>query len=941
MNKINFSQYNYPVNIRGCIMAKRLIALLQKGFFAFLLAGVYSLDAASLKTPSQKFGHPNAKNIPSFRQHVVPLLGVRGCNGRECHGSFAGKGDLQLSLFGYDFDKDHKEIASEEEGRRADKENPLNSLLLLKPTMQEKHKGKLRFKKDSWEYQLLLNWIKNGAVNDSKTTPNFDRLEVQPSSIKFTKDNQEQKLQVIVYWDDGSKEDITELTRFRSNDDSIALVDKNGIVKSVGKGDTHIIAFYDNGVQPIPVIRPISDLTAENFPKIISRTKVDELIISKLSKLGIVPSSICSDEEFLRRTSLDLTGSLPTPSEIRSFLKDKTPNKRSNKIEELFDRPGYSAWWTTKLCDFTGNNSQNQGEPYFRDEMASHWYDWIHHRVKANTPYDHIAHGLIMATSREKNENFIQFSSGMSQHYKTEDPIPFHTRESMPLYWARRNVQKAEEKALSFAHSFLGVRIQCAQCHKHPFDQWTQQDFKKFQAFFEPIQFKANTTKGDKSDGSLNYQNLMKKIETSIGYDKKKPSGNRDKRNEIQRLAKLGDPVPWKELYISAPKGKSRKFKGNRRKKTGSRVITPSVLGGDDVHLTEYNDPRQPLMDWLRSEENPYFAQAFVNRVWHNYFGRGIVNPVDDMNLANPPSNKPLMEYLANGFIKSGYDMKWLHRTILNSDSYQRSWRPTETNKKDESNFSRMTIRRLPAEVLADAISQATASHSRIEDLSSSAKNRTIGPDAMSRKNKNVTSMAYALSVFGKPERAENCDCERSDSQTLLQAIYTRNDPSLNALVSGNDRRKPGWITELNKAYNSKADREPKGKISKQLKKLYEQRKKLVTNAPKQPKNIRNKTAMEKYSAARKLHLNKLKRINRSINKLSTNKNTKTDQKVITSRDLDQLISETFLRTLSRFPTPLERARATTDINKANSKIDGIKELLWALLNTKEFLVNH
>jgi hypothetical protein len=285
--------------------------------------------------------------------------------------------------------------------------------------------------------------------------------------------------------------------------------------------------------------------------------------------------------------------------------------------------------------------------------------------------------------------------------------------------------------------------------------------------------------------------------------------------------------------------------------------------------------------------------------------------------------------------------MKWLHRTILYSDAYQRSWRPTKTNKKDESNFSRMAIRRLPAEIVADAINQATASHSRIEGLSSSAKNRTIGPDAMNRKNKNVTSMAYALSVFGKPERAENCDCERSDDPTLLQAIYTRNDPSLNAMVNGNDRRKPGWISELNKLYNGKNPQEPKGKNRKQLMKLYDQRKKLIASTPKQPRNTRNKAAMEKYSTARKTHLDKLKRINRSINRINNNKITKTVPKVITSRDLDQLISETFLRTVSRFPTPLERARATTDINKANSKIDGIKELLWAMLNTKEFLVNH
>ena len=431
----------------------------------------------------------------------------------------------------------------------------------------------------------------------------------------------------------------------------------------------------------------------------------------------------------------------------------------------------------------------------------------------------------------------------------------------------------------------------------------------------------------------------MKEIETAIGYDKKKPTGNRDKRNEIKRRAKLGSPVPWQELYVNTPKNKSRKPKGKRKNKPISRVITPSVLGGDDIHLTDYDDPRQPLMDWLQSDKNPYFAQAFVNRVWHNYFGKGIVNPVDDMNLANPPSNKPLMEYLAKGFIESGYNMKWLHRKILNSDAYQRSWKPNETNKNDKTNFSKMAIRRLPAEVVADAINQATATKSRILDLTSSSINRTIGPDAMNRKNKSVTSMTYALNVFGKPERTENCDCERSDDPTLLQAIFTRNDPSLNSMVEGDNRRKPGWIAELKKLYSSNHSITSKNK--KQLRKLYEYRKKIVSGAPKKPKNILNKIAMKKYSTARKTHLEKLRKINRAISRFNGNKNTKSATKTITSRDLDQLISETFLRTVSRFPTALERAKATTDINKAKNEIDGIKELLWVMLNTKEFLVNH
>ena len=212
------------------------------------------------------------------------------------------------------------------------------------------------------------------------------------------------------------------------------------------------------------VYPPVSDRLGDDYPEISTRTKTDELVVAKLRKLGIIPSAQCTDEEILRRVSLDLTGSLPLPQEIRSFLTNRSPLKRSKKIDELLKRPAYAAWWTTKLCDYTGNNPQTQSDPVFRAEMAQHWYEWIYHRIRTNEPYDRIAEGLIMATSRQKGESFMQFAKGMSQHYKKENPVPFHTRESMPYYWARRNVRQAEEKALSFAHAFLGVRIQCAQC---------------------------------------------------------------------------------------------------------------------------------------------------------------------------------------------------------------------------------------------------------------------------------------------------------------------------------------------------------------------------------------------------------------------------------------------------------------------------------------------
>jgi hypothetical protein len=912
----------------------RIVAL------AAMMALVSAPFAQLLPSPSQRFGSETVDEAASFRKHVIPLLGVRGCNGRECHGSFAGKGDLQLSLFGYEFDKDHGEIVHDEDGIRVDRDQPENSLILLKPTLQEKHKGKLRFKKSGWEYQLILNWIKNGAKNDSKSTPEFWHLEIVPPSLQFNESGQTKRLQVIVHWKDGSVEDVTELTRFRSNDESIATVNERGVVTATNSGDTHIIAFYDNGIQPIAVYQPVSDKMGGAYPKVIATSDVDKLIIAKLRMLGIVPSSKCTDEEFLRRVSLDLTGSLPLPNEIRSFVSSSSPIKRSKKIDELMKRPGYAAWWTTKLCDYTGNNPQSLNDPVFRNDMARQWYEWIYHRVKNNAAYDQIAEGLIMATSRQKGESFQHFASGMSQHYKKENPVPFHTRESMPFYWARKNVRKPEEKALSFAHAFLGVRIQCAQCHKHPFDQWTQQDFKKFQAFFEPIQYKANTPRGEKAS-AMNYQSLMNEIEQAVGYDKKKKNNKKQLRDEIRERANAGKPVPWQELHIVNTKARS---KGNKKKKNYSRrVITPSVLGGEDAHLTEYDDPRLPLMNWLRSEENPYFAPAFVNRVWHNYFGRGIVDPVDDMNLANPPSNKPLLDYLTKGFVQNGYDMQWLHRIILNSDTYQRSWQSNDTNKHDNRNFSRMTIRRLPAEVVADAITQATASKSRVAAMTSTAKARTIGPDTLSGKSRNISSLNYALSVFGKPDRMANCDCERSNDPTLLQAIFTRNDPAINTLLDGKDRKNKGWIQEIDEWYSGKTKSTRQAAKSRQHKALADQRKKLMSRAPKKPANTQNAQDMQRYQVSAKRHRQAIQKLNQEIRKLKDGqtKQPANTQRPITAQELDRLINETFLRTLSRFPTKTELAKARADVGGSSDKVNGVKDLLWALLNTKEFLVNH
>jgi hypothetical protein len=357
---------------------------------------------------SEMFKGTEGGTEPSFRRHVVPLMSRLGCSGRECHGSFQGRGGFQLSLFGYDFDNDHGQMTTADNGDegevRVNLKSPAESLLLRKGAALMSHKGKERFAKGSWEYNLLLRWIGGGARIDVAETGEFDRLEVLPKEIVFRQPGDAAQLRVLAHWKDGTVEDVTEITRFRSNDESVAAVSETGRVTSSGKGDSHVVAFYDNGVVPVAVMLPAS--APASYPKVVAaKNKVDELVNAKLRKAGIIPSPLCSDADFLRRASLDVTGTLPTPREVEAFLADKTADKRDRKIDELLERPGYAAWWTTKLCDFTGNNpavlrgnnlAANLGQVNFGPQLSRQWFDWVYARISQNKPYDELAAGIVL-----------------------------------------------------------------------------------------------------------------------------------------------------------------------------------------------------------------------------------------------------------------------------------------------------------------------------------------------------------------------------------------------------------------------------------------------------------------------------------------------------------------------------------------------------------------
>jgi hypothetical protein len=878
-----------------------------------------------LPRADQRFASGETNETPDFQRHVVPLLGRLGCNGRACHGSFQGKGGFRLSLFGYDFEADHKALTEEQgdEGAvRVDRENAEESLIIRKPTNADIHEGGLRYEKGNWEHHLLRGWIAGGAKFDPEKITRLERLEITPAEIVFNSAGEKAQLRVVAVWADGTKEDVTPLCRFLTNNEQTAAVTAEGLVTAGDPGDTHVVVFYDNGVVPIPVIRPVSALAGAKYPEVSTPTRIDELVVQKLRKLGVVPSEVAADAEFLRRVKLDLTGTLPAPQEVEKFLADPSPDKRAKKIDQLLESPAYAAWWTTKLCDFTGNNDNElRNAVPIRGKASQDWYDWIYRRLADNTPYDKLAEGIVLARSRQEGESYLEYCETMSKIYRGD--ASFADRECMPYYWARNNFRTKEDRTIGFAYAFLGLRIQCAQCHKHPFDQWTKSDFEQFSGFFTRV---SAQNRGTSPEAKREYEQMTEKL------------GLKDKRgNELLRalpdLLKKGEIIPFPETYVTAPRPapRNRNNKPANRGRQPAAADTAKLLGGSEaLNLNDYEDPRQPVMDWLRSEDNPYFAKAFVNRVWANYFNVGIVQPPDDLSLANPPSNAPLLDYLAKGFIEHGFDMKWLHREILNSDAYQRRWETNDTNRLDTRNFSHAVPRRLPAEVAYDAVVQATASDSEVAKLQTEIQGRAIALAGSNPRpgNLNNNGPNFALSVFGRSIRESNCDCDRSMEPSLLQTVFLQNDQEVLRLID----RRDGWVGQVAKQIGSKSP------------------------PADQDRDDDKAAARQKQIATLKARLKKLRQdgdeeaVERTERRLAElreqgegSEPSSSDKPSVAAKPIDAkgLVEQAYLRTLSRYPTAEETARSQEFIASYEDPLDGVRGVLWALLNTKEFIVNH
>jgi hypothetical protein len=694
--------------------------------------------------------HVQAADAPRFGRHVVAVLDRLGCNAGACHGSFRGQNGFRLSLFGGDPIMDYEFIARDAFGRRINRVAPERSLLLLKPTAQVPHGGGLRLHKDSAEYRLLRDWIAAGAGFDPATEPAVSRIEVSPAEAILADPSPEGRgatLHVKAIYADGASADVTGLSRFETLNDEVAVVDRDGRVSPRGAGDTAILVRYAGQVAAAQVLVPRSWQPGEKVPSTAysSAGFIDDAINAKLQKLHIVPSGLCSDTEFLRRVSLDLIGTLPTPAEIRALVVDTRADKRARKIDELLDRPEYAAFWATKFSDWTGNDTRYLANPY-RPKQSKQWHDWFRDKLARNVPYSQIATGVVTATSCEGKvpEEWQKWATAEEARLKGKEwTYEYCRRQTLDLLYIKARNLEPDNLALQISYCFLGAKIECAQCHKHPMDRWTQADFGSFASTFAYV----GVSKG------FARKTLPLAEATNNGM-----SGI----NEVYALDKP------RKTYTDPRSGKE---------------LRPKALGGPELPAGKDHDPRVALARWMTAPDNPFFARALVNRLWAHYFGHGLVEPSDALAAANPASHPALLDELAHRFATGGYDLKALHRLLLNAQAYQRSRQANATNQADRRNFSHALPRRLGAEQVIDAVAQATGVPPQFGagDAPPGTRAIEVAPSRLTGPE------AYPLTIFGRPQRQQNCDCERSAQPSLPQTLYLFNDAEVLAKI-----RKPG-----------------------------------------------------------------------------------------------------------------------------------------------------
>ncbi len=635
----------------------------------------------------ERFETPQPINFPN---EIVPLFTKHGCNGGGCHGKSEGQNGFKLSLLGFEPTEDFEYLVKESRGRRLFPAAPEHSLLLRKGAGDLPHGGGARFEHDSWDYKAIVRWMEQGMPYGSPDDPILEKISVFPDS-RIVDPGGKQQLAVTAYYSDGSVRDITGIATYESNQKEMGEVDQNGLVTmSTGEtGDMAVMIRYQEQVSVFQATIPLG-IPIESFP--IAKNVIDEKVFAKLKTLGLPTSEICDDSTFLRRTSLDIAGRLPTLEETDKYLNSDNPNKRSEWIDSLLSTTDYAEFFANKWSSILRN--KRKADTYTRGTQAFH--EWIRQSFHINKPYNQFVSELVTARG-EISHN--------------------------PATAWFRNVTDQKERLQDTAQVLLGVRLQCAECHHHPYEKWSQQDYYGFSAFFSRIGKKKTDMPGEEA------------VFHNVG------------------LATAKHP------------------------KTGQN-IKPTPLGGDELDILAEDDPRDDLALWITDEKNPFFAPMLVNRYWKHFFNRAIVEPEDDMRVTNPPTNPELLQALSNQFISTGYDIKDLIRTICNSTTYQLSAIPNEHNAGDRQNYSRYYPKRLPAEVLLDSIDRMTGSPT-------SFAGQLPGTRAVALPDDSYNSSSYFLTVFGRPEMDSACECERAQGASLAQTLHLLNSKNIQDKLSG------------------------------------------------------------------------------------------------------------------------------------------------------------
>jgi len=614
----------------------------------------------------------------TFRNDVLPVLTKAGCNTGACHGSARGRDGFHLSLFGYDPDGDYDRITREMGVRRVNLAMPAESLILLKATGSVAHTGGKRFDSSSDSYKAVFQWLNAGAPHDPPNLPKVTAVEIDPTEMVIEGDNGSRPLQVLARYSDGAVRDVTSLAVFFTNNEPTARVSPAGVVTSGERGEAFVMARFDTTTVGTQVIVVPKD-PAFTFPQAVDRNYVDTLIDDKLKKLRVAPSGLCTDEEFLRRATIDITGLLPTVAEHDRFLADPDPAKRAKLIDALLERPEFADIWVMKWAELL--QIRSGGEVSYKSALV--YYNWLRDQVLQNLPVNELVRQLVSSNGG----TFENPASG------------FYQFETEPLKLAEDTAQ-----------AFLGVQIKCAQCHNHPFDRWTMNDYRGFVAFFTQVARK----KGE------------------------------DPRETIVFDRHGGDSV----------------------NPVTNRVVPPKFLGGAAPETGNGIDRRKLLADWMADPNNPWFAKHFANIVWAQFFGRGIIEPVDDVRVSNPPANPELLDALASHLADYKYDFRRLIRDICLSRTYQTSSQANATNAQDARNFSHSAVRRMRAEVLLDCISQATGTKDKFHGL-------PLGAHAVQIAD--GTTNDYFLRTFGRTTRETPCSCGVSMEPNLSQALHLIN----------------------------------------------------------------------------------------------------------------------------------------------------------------------